>query len=108
MPSGTTGAAMSDMHYPEWQKAYWEASLQVNPEKLAVRIFGAETAILKRRHALQRSSDGHKEREAIEGALSLRVLQRKRLDYPPGSNRIVDVPLSVFLGAVPLRAYQAV
>ncbi len=61
---GDDGAAMSDMHYPEWQKAYWEASLQVNPEKLAVRIFGAETAILKRRHALQRSSDGYKERES--------------------------------------------
>jgi hypothetical protein len=75
---------MSDMHYPEWQKAYWEALLEVNPEKLAVRIFDAETAILKRRHALQTSPDGHKEREAIEGALSgLRVLQPKRLDYPP-------------------------
>jgi hypothetical protein len=75
---------MSDMHYPEWHKAYWEALLEVNPEKLAVRIFEAETAILKHRHALQRSSDGHKEREAIEGALSgLRVLQRKRLDYAP-------------------------
>jgi hypothetical protein len=83
-------------------KAYWEALLELNPEKLAVRIFDAETAILKRRHALQTSPDGHKEREAIEGALSgLRVLQPKRLDYPPGNNRIVDVPLSVFLGAVP-------
>jgi hypothetical protein len=37
----------------------------------------------------------------------LRVLQRKRLDYPPGNNRIVDVPISVFLGAVRLRAYPS-
>jgi hypothetical protein len=45
LPSGTTGAAMSDMHYPEWRKGYWEALLEVNPEKLTVRIFDAETAI---------------------------------------------------------------
>ena len=64
------------------------------------RIFDAETAILKRMHALQTSSDGYKDREAIEDALSgLRVLQRKRLDDPPGNNRIADVPLSVFLGS---------
>jgi len=36
---------MSDMHYPEWRKAYGEALLEVNPEKLTVRIFDAETAI---------------------------------------------------------------
>jgi hypothetical protein len=51
-------------------------------------------------HALQTSSDGDKEREAIEDALSgLRVLQKKRLDYPSGNNRIADVPLSEFLGS---------
>lgn len=75
---------MSNVEYSEWQKAYWEALLEVNPEKLAVRIFDAETAILKRMRVLQTSSDGHKEREAIEDALSgLRVLQRVRLDNPP-------------------------
>jgi hypothetical protein len=81
---GWTEQPVSNAEYSEWQKAYWEALLEVNPEKLAVRIFEAETAILKRMRVLQTSSDGHKEREAIEGALSgLRVLQRRRLDYPP-------------------------
>jgi hypothetical protein len=77
------GAARSDMEYPEWQRAYSEALLEVNPQKLPARIFAAETAILMRRKALQTSSDGHREREAIEDALSaLRVLQRDKLDYP--------------------------
>jgi hypothetical protein len=81
---GWTEQPVSNAEYSEWQKAYWEALLEVNPEKLAVRIFEAETAILKRMRVLQTSLDGHKEREAIEGALSgLRVLQRRRLDYPP-------------------------
>jgi hypothetical protein len=77
------GAARSDMEYPEWQKAYREASLGVNPQKLPARIFAAETAILMRTKALQTSSDGHKEREARKDALSaLRVLQTEKLDYP--------------------------
>jgi hypothetical protein len=79
-----TEQPVSHAEYSEWQRAYWEALLEVNPEKLAVRIFDAETAILKRMRVLQTSSDGLKEREAIEDALSgLRVLQRERLDNPP-------------------------
>ena len=75
---------MSHAEYSEWQRAYWEALLEVNPEKLAVRIFDAETAILNRLRFVQLLSDGLKEREAIEDALSgLRVLQRERLDNPP-------------------------
>jgi hypothetical protein len=31
-------------------KAYWKALLEVNPGKLAVQIFDAETAILERMH----------------------------------------------------------
>jgi hypothetical protein len=57
--------------------------LEANPGKLPGRIFDAETAILMRMTALQTSSDGHREREAIEDALSgLRVLQGEKLDYP--------------------------
>ena len=71
------------MESPEWQKAYREASLEVNPQKLPARIFAAETAILMRMKALLTSSDGHREREAIEDAVSaLRVLQTEKPDYP--------------------------
>jgi hypothetical protein len=74
---------MIDMEYPEWQKAYREALLEVNPGKLSSRICDAETAIMMRLIALQASSDGRREREAIEDALSgLRVLQREKLKYP--------------------------
>jgi hypothetical protein len=39
--------------------------------------------ILVRMKALQTSSDRHRERGAVEGALrALRVLQTKQLDYP--------------------------
>ena len=74
---------MSEMEYPEWQKAFREALLEVNPQNIPARIFAAEMAILVRMTALQTSSDGHREREAIEDALSgLRVLQREKLAYP--------------------------
>lgn len=64
-------------------KAYREALLEVNPQKLPARIFAAETAILMRMKALLTSSDGHREREAIEDAVSaLRVLQTEKPDYP--------------------------
>lgn len=75
---------MSYVDYPEWKKAYWDALLEVHPEKLAARVCDAETALLKRMEALQTSSDGHEERQAIEDALQgLRVLLRKRRDSPP-------------------------
>ena len=77
------GAAMSDMEYPEWQKAYREALLEVDLEKLSARIFDAEMAILVRVKALKTSSDAHWERVAIADALrGLLVLQREKLDYP--------------------------
>lgn len=58
--------------------------MEVHFDKLAARISDAETALRKRLEALQTSSDGREEREAIEDALrGLRVLQRKRLDSRP-------------------------
>ena len=74
---------MSDMQYPEWQKAYTEALWEVDLEKLPARILDAETAILMRVKALQTSSDGHSERVAIADALrGLLVLQTTKLHYP--------------------------
>jgi|HubBroStandDraft_4_1064222.scaffolds.fasta_scaffold290825_3 hypothetical protein len=73
---------MSDMEHSEWQKAHLAALLEL-PEKLGTRIFGAETAILTRTQALQTSSDGHIEWQAIQDALNgLRGLQREKLKYP--------------------------
>lgn len=74
---------MSDMEHSEWQKPHLAALLELDPEKLGTRIFDAETAILTCTQALQTSSDGHIERQAIQDALNgLRGLQREKLKYP--------------------------
>jgi hypothetical protein len=74
---------MSDKEHSEWQKAHLAALLELDPEKLGTRIFGAETAILTRTQALQTRSDGHIERQAKQDALNgLRGLQREKLKYP--------------------------
>ena len=78
---------MGDAEYPEWRKAYREALLEVDSGKLPTRIFAAEMAIITRLEALRANSDGHREREAIKGALNvLRVLQKEELNYPAWEN----------------------
>jgi hypothetical protein len=66
--------------YPEWQKEFQAAILELNREKLADRVVMAERAISKRLQALSQSSDSAGERQAIEDALSsLRLLKRNEL-----------------------------
>jgi hypothetical protein len=66
--------------YPEWQKEFQAAILELNREKLADRVVMAERAISKRLQALSQSSDSVGERQAIEDALSsLRLLKRNEL-----------------------------
>jgi len=56
---------------------------EFDPGKLVERVADAETAILSRMQALQTSSDGHVERQAIGEALNgLRTLQTEKLNYP--------------------------
>ena len=66
--------------YPEWQKEFQAAILELNREKLADRVVMAERAISKRLQGLSQSSDRAGERQAIEDALSsLRLLKRTEL-----------------------------
>ena len=66
--------------YPEWQKEFQAAILELNREKLADRVVMAERAISKRLQALSQSSDSVGERQAIEDALSsLRLFKRNEL-----------------------------
>ena len=68
------------IRYPEWQKPYQQALLELDQEKLRDRIAAAETAISNRLRALAGDSNHHAERQASEDALSsLRVLKRNRL-----------------------------
>jgi hypothetical protein len=74
--------------YPEWQKEFQAAILELNREKLADRVVTAERAISKRLQALSRSSDSGSERQAIEDALSsLRLLKRNELGFCDGDQK---------------------
>lgn len=71
--------------YPEWQKEFQAAILELNREKLSDRVVTAERAISKRLQALSRSSDHAGERQAIEDALSsLRLLRKNELGFSDG------------------------
>jgi hypothetical protein len=74
--------------YPEWQKEFQAAILELNREKLAVRVLMAERAISKQLQALSQSSDSRGERQAIEDALSsLRLLKRHELKFGDGEQK---------------------
>jgi hypothetical protein len=68
------------IRYPEWQKAYEDALLELDLGKLPERIRAAEGAILARQRAINGSLDDHRaERQAIEDALALlRILAKGR------------------------------
>ena len=74
---------MSDLENPGWRESYEQAVSEFDPGKLVERVADAETAILSRMQALQTSSDGNVERQAIGEALNgLRTLQIEKLNYP--------------------------
>jgi hypothetical protein len=69
----------------EWQQLYVEAMLETNVVKLRGRVASAEKAILSRVGELCASSDGQKEWQAIEDAISgLLVLKREILKFSIG------------------------
>lgn len=78
---------MPELKYPNWQKPYQEALLELDPSVLYQKMLDAETAIFAR---LQRLTDGEAhlegtpaERLAIDDAISgLRALQKHRLKFP--------------------------
>jgi len=74
---------MNDLKYPEWQKPYEEALVEVDCEKLKDKLLKAEAAIFLRLQQLTHSADSHAERQAIDDAISaIRVLKTQQLHYP--------------------------
>jgi len=74
---------MSDRTFPEWQREYLDALLELDPVKLPERITDAETTLLVRMHALVTGLDRDGERQAIEDALdALYLLKRDKLGFP--------------------------
>jgi hypothetical protein len=74
---------MSNLKFPQWQGAYQEALLELNPTSLERKITNAEAAIFKRLQELSDNKDHHEERLALDDAISgLRVLKTDRLKFP--------------------------
>jgi len=48
---------MGELRYPEWQKTYHDALLELNPQKLIQRVNEAERAILSRLQEMRIGSD---------------------------------------------------
>jgi len=71
------------LRYPEWQRPYHAALLELDPKKLAHHAAEAEAAIFKRLQQLSNSQDGQAERQLIQGAISaLKILKRDSLNFP--------------------------
>jgi hypothetical protein len=74
---------MNHLKYPEWQKPYEDALLEVDREKLKEKLLKAEAAIFLRLQQLANSPDSHAERQAIDDVISgMKVLKSRQLDYP--------------------------
>jgi hypothetical protein len=72
-----------ELLYPEWQREYLAALLELDSQKLKERVEAAESAIFKRLQSISHSPDNDAERQAIEDAIAgLRVLKRDRLNFP--------------------------
>src|SRR2546427_11490046 len=75
-----TSPSTSNLKFPEWQREYQPALVEVDPQKLPERMKAAEAAIFLRQQVLANSSDGHAERQAIEDAMhALRSIQTEKL-----------------------------
>jgi hypothetical protein len=71
-----------EFEFPQWQKPYREALLELDPNKLNERIAAAEALILIRRHELDGRGSALEERLKLDDALEgLRSLKRIKLYY---------------------------
>jgi hypothetical protein len=78
---------MGELCYPEWQKIYHDALLELNPQKLVQRVNEAERAILSRLQEMRIGPDSHAEAQAIEDALNgLRVLKNETAKFKRSQN----------------------
>jgi len=69
----------------EWQKPFYEALAEANPDKLTEKVAEAEGAIFPRFQSLEESFDGAEERHALHDASNtLLALKREVLRFPYG------------------------
>jgi hypothetical protein len=73
---------MGELRYPEWQRTYHDALLELDPQKLVQRVSQAEMVILSRLQEIRFSSDSCLEVQAIEDAINgLRVLKNETVIF---------------------------
>ena len=74
--------AIESLEWPEWQKLYQEALVELDKDILTQRVTAAEVAIFRRLQALSPTRDRLSERHAIEDALAiLRILKQESLGF---------------------------
>jgi hypothetical protein len=67
----------------EWQSTLREALMELNPERLKIKVAKAEEAIFQRLQSLNHQTDGAEERHALQDASNmLLTLKREALKYP--------------------------
>jgi hypothetical protein len=59
----------SKLRFPEWQKPYFEAVLEFDPQLLHEKVLDAEAAIYRRLQQLIDTANSHEERVAINDAI---------------------------------------
>lgn len=77
-----------DLKYPNWQKPYLDAMLEMNPDRLKDRIACAEAAILLRLGELAGSPDSQGERQALADAQNGLLVLKKETSAPPSSHAL--------------------
>jgi hypothetical protein len=77
------GESPKHLEYPEWQKPYCDALVELDPAKLPRLVATAYAAVVQRLEIVASKPEHQAERQAIDDALaSLRVLKKKELDFP--------------------------
>lgn len=82
---------MSELRFPEWQRALQEVILESNDDDVIRKIQQVEKLVSLRFLELQQRTDCLDERQALSDALFLLKLLRKRTSHhnpPPHSSRI--------------------
>lgn len=80
---------MPEIRYPQWQGAWHDALLELDPKKLRQKVIDAEAAIFKRLQELSDDRTDHmEERLALNDAISgLRALKVEQLKFPDWNSK---------------------
>ena len=67
------------LNYPQWRERFREAIVELDPQRLSVKVQVAERAIRDRLHELGTAANNPRERQALTDALAtLEILKRER------------------------------